>query len=637
MAVQQASVITDVALSLWQELPVFALFFASFILWRHVLPHTRRGVAASQKNKLAVSSAVGEPEKAHSRVTTRTAETYSEASTPAIQAAEKQMITLLANREFTRALNTFRSFERDGRDRHFQNEELFSSFVQSAIRVGKVDVVERMLRSMLRNGVGPSRRFWQTTLKMLSSRKHFQTCLSIHQAFSKKMPLDKVVYSCLINAALDCGESARAVDMLEIYQHVEPEIEPKDYVLFFRTFVAVADVDGAERIFRRLGAETTTLMANLLLLTCVNAKVPERAWELVQELHELEARAEAPIVDAVSYNTLIKGFAMAGLPMRCFDCLRQMRSRGVEPDDVTFGSLLDMCITDDDVGHAHQVAAHEVVDSLLGGDRAMDTVTCTLFIKGFVRTNNLEKAMEIYNRMKSHDGTRPDVVTYSVLIRAFVEAHDLDVALGLADDMAEAGLQPDDIILTHLLEGCRHAGRLELGKKLFADMLANGVKPSEFTLITLVKLHGRCGSHEEAHDLVETWEQKHGVKPSVIHYTCLVSGCLRTKQYEQAWKAYELMLGCGIQPDETCLATLLPGLVAAHMWDRLLKLATRALKGPKPVPVPSETLNSALWAMLQGDAAARTHAQQLVQLMTARGIAITGRNANRLNSSAGNG
>merc|ERR1719174_3405264 len=130
--------------------------------------------------------------------------------------------------------------------------------------------------------------------------------------------------------------------------------------------------------------------------------------------------------------------------------------------------------------------------------------------------------------------------------------------------MIVAGHTPDDIILTHLLEGCRYVNNHDLGKKLFKDMLATGVKPSEFTLIGMVKLHGRCGAHEEAYQLVASWEKEHGFKPSVIHYTCLMSGCLRTKNYDQAWQAFKLMQESGITPDETTLATLLPGMVAAQ-------------------------------------------------------------------------
>merc|ERR1719343_224253 len=164
--------------------------------------------------------------------------------------------------------------------------------------------------------------------------------------------------------------------------------------------------------------------------------------------------------------------------------------------------------------------------------------------------------------MKRKKNAHPDIITYSVLIKALIDQHDLDRALGLVGDMAEAGIQPDDIILTHLLEGCRHVGNHELGKKLFSELLAGGLKPSEFSLVTMLKLHGRCGAHKEAYDLVAGWRDQHGAAPTVVHYTCLVSGCLLTRSYDQAWAAYKLMRSCGVAPDVTTLSTLLPGMVA---------------------------------------------------------------------------
>eukprot|EP00747_Dinoflagellata_sp_TGD_P089043 gnl/TRDRNA2_/TRDRNA2_164199_c0_seq3.p1 gnl/TRDRNA2_/TRDRNA2_164199_c0~~gnl/TRDRNA2_/TRDRNA2_164199_c0_seq3.p1 ORF type:complete len:635 (-),score=180.53 gnl/TRDRNA2_/TRDRNA2_164199_c0_seq3:38-1942(-) len=603
-----------------QELMVLLVFAISFLLWNKV--------SYAAKEKKTRNAALAKEAKLAKKQ--RSADESTEQQTPVakekqvvpphVQASEQQMLRLLEGREFTRALNMYRSLERDGRDKCLVNEELFSSFIQSAIRVGKVDVVERMLRAMKRNGIPPSLKFWQTTLKMLSSRKHFTACVSIHSLFGKSIPADKVVFSCLINAALESGMVDRAPVMLARYK--EGDIDAKDHVLFFRTFVATGDVDSAEATFHELGQKTTTLMLNLLLLTCVNAKQADRALRLLKEAHELEAglpevteEGHVRIVDAVSYNTVIKGFAQAGQPTKCFDCLQAMRENGLEPDDVTLGTLLDVCIVENNTG-----AVQEVVDLLIKGDRPMDTVMCTLFIKGLVRANFLQKASDLYDEMKVHKGATPDVVTYSVLIKAFVDAHDLERALQLLADMTEAKLMPDDIILTHLLEGCRHAGNHVLGKRLFDEMLAAGVAPSEFTLITMVKLHGRCGAHEEAHELVANWEKQHGSKPSVIHYTCLMSGCLRSKCYSQAWAAYELMCANGVQPDEMAITTLIPGMVAAQQWDNVITLVNRALKGPQSFKIPTETLNSALLQMRASSA--NDQAAQLQALMQAKGMSL---------------
>jgi len=640
--------IMDVLSAVTQELSVLLVFFISLVLWKHIGQRQKASKQQQWKTQSAQPCPPSStPLKKVSTDNRKPAEVVDAKPDgkllQAIQAAEAQMMKLLEQREFTRALNFFRTFERDGRDRHF-SEATIAAFIQSAIRVGKLDVVERLLRSMKRRGAEPSIEFWRTTLKMLSSRKHFDVCLSIHQVFGRSLPADKVVFSCLINGALEHGSPERAAAMLDRYR--EADLDPKDHVLLFRTYVAMLDVEAAENVFRTLGENMTSLMLNLLLLTCVNTKQPDRALKCLQDASALqESRASKapvpepsqetppgfqenepePIVDVVSYNTVIKGFAQAGLLPRCFDCLHEMRSKGLEPDDVTFGTLLDICIADNDMG-----AANQVVDLLVRGDRPVDTVMCTLFIKGLVRAQKLPKAMELYEEMKlrASAGACPDIVTYSVLIKAHVDSHDLEKALLMVEDLTAAGHQPDDIILTHLLEGCRYVGNHALGKRLFEDMLAAGVKPSEFTLITMVKLHGRCGAHDEAHRLVADWEKQHGTKPSVIHYTCLMSGCLRTKSFDQAWQAYQLMLAMHVQPDETTMATLFPGMVAAQHWERVLELSRYALRSTPRINISAETLNNGLGQMRS--ASGQTMQADLLQsMMQEAGIRITARNVRR--------
>lgn len=548
--------------------------------------------------------------------------TSREPSCTEMKATEAQMLKHLELREFTRALNMYRALERSGCKHNF-SEELYASFIQSAVRVGKMDVVEHLLQAVRRSGLAPSVAFWQTTLRMLSSRKCFTVCLSVHRLFGRRIPADKTVFSCLINAALEAGSPELARDMLGRYAEADKDL--KDHVLFFRAYVALKDVDSAEAMFRKLGRETTSLMLNLLLLCCVTTGQADRSLKLLREAHELEKEEgalEKPIVDVVSYNTVIKGFAQAGSPSLCFKCLHDMTERGMQPDDITFGSLLDACIENDSMN-----TVSKVVDLFLESNREIGTVMSTLLIKALVKANCLPKALELCDEMRRRAGARPDVVTYSVLIKAHVDQHELDRALMLVKDMAEAGHAPDDIILTHLLEGCRYVGNHELGKKLFTEMLANGVKPSDYTLVAMLKLHGRMGAHQEAHDLVSGWEAMHGSKPSVIHYTCLMSGSLRTKSYDLAWEAYELMRSNGVEPDTTTLSTLLPGMASAQQWERVVALVRRAVT-PSRCNVPREMVSSSFLQM-QAAGAPSKHTEELRVLMSAAGITVTQRNSRR--------
>lgn len=595
----------DVLMSTFsQEFMALMAFVFSFFLWRRLCRRERRSKAAEKLSK-KVSEHESPPKSVaasfHSRSqksAPKPAPAGGQTMTPQVQVAIKQIMRHLEQREFTRALHIYRSLERDGWDRLF-DEELYSAFVQSGIRVGKTDIVERIFHNMKRNNFKPSLSLWQTTVKMQSSRKQYSSVLILQSIFGDKAPCDPIVYSCFINAALEMGEPHRAAALLEPYS--KSGLTPQDHVLHFRAYVALGDADGAEALFRKLGAGTSTLMLNLLILICVNKKDTARAHQLLREGHELEdPRSNTRIVDAVSYNTIIKGYMSEEAPVKCFRCLQEMISRNIEPDDITLSTLFDSCVAEKDLG-----VALEVVDLMTARNTQTNTCMGTLFIKVLLKVGALPKALELHKSMKSNTDCKLDVVTYSMLIKALLDRGDLEPALQLLQEMMVAGIPPDDIVLTHLVEGCQRIGRLELGKRLFDELTTAGVKPSEFTLMAMLKLCGRCGAHADAIELVSTWQEKHGQEPpSVIHYTCVMSGCSRSKSIEQAWKAFELMISRGVSPDKTTLATLLPGLVDAGQWDRALCLVREVIKACPRNMIDAATLHNAALLMEKAAAAA---------------------------------
>merc|ERR1719408_949649 len=228
--------------------------------------------------------------------------------------------------------------------------------------------------------------------------------------------------------------------------------------------------------------------------------------------------------------------------------------------------------------------------------------------------------MNLYDQMRSTDSSaQPDMVTYSQLIKAHCDAQNMGRALDILEDRLQCGCKVDDVVFTHLIEGCCHISNVELAEKLFRDMRQSSIRPTIYTLTALIKVYGKCGQSQKAKDLVDTMEEKYGVRPTVVVYTCLISGLIRQRKCRAAYSVFQRMV-TSLPPDPQAIATMAQGLLEAQMWDELSEVVKK-WPGGKPPQRFVETLNSALNSLLGRGETAK--AKQLHQVMSDRKLAVT--------------
>merc|ERR1719261_1195554 len=112
----------------------------------------------------------------------------------------------------------------------------------------------------------------------------------------------------------------------------------------------------------------------------------------------------------------------------CFKLYELMRERGHAPSQVTYGILLDGCISDNQVDRAAKV-----FDTMTEEGCPMNTVLYTTLIKGFAREQKVDEAMRIYNKMSTDRNVKPDLITYSILLKANCDAGRMEKSLELLD------------------------------------------------------------------------------------------------------------------------------------------------------------------------------------------------------------
>ena len=101
------------------------------------------------------------------------------------------------------------------------------------------------------------------------------------------------------------------------------------------------------------------------------------------------------------------------------------------------------------------------------------------------------------------------------MIKGFARDGDLDGAQTFLRRMEAAGFRSDYSIFNVLIEAAAIRSRFDVADMAFNQMLAEGLTPSSYTLMILIKRHGREGNVQKAGELLHTLPEKYGFKVSV--------------------------------------------------------------------------------------------------------------------------
>jgi len=562
--------------SMFNELVALAIFFVTWIIVNYVLRKQKAPTKAQNvKNRKRKQS----PEEL------------------------AQVIIGLCQDQFTRGLRLYREVVKQDNDKEIIDESFYTALVEASIRVGKADVAEQIIQRMHSNGMVPSVAFMQSLLKLFAARKCFAECIRAWELFEPKP--DQVVYSCLTLASAETGNTQLCRDFLKFNsQHFT--ITSRDYIPLLRLHSRRRDFHSATADLRAImqqGLDLETIAFNTALSVCVHAPDMQIMESLLKEVQEYETKMATKIIDIVSYNTMMKSAARRRDVNMCFKILDEINAQKLDPDDVTFSTLLDVCIDENE----HELASI-ALDQMCESGVKMNCVLLTTLMKGFIRSKHLDKAMALFDTMRSEQSqVKPDMITYSMLIKAQCDAQDMGKALQILEDMLQNSCDVDDVVFTHLIEGCCHVSNVALAEKLFKDMLVANIKPSLYTLTAMVKVYGKCGQSEKAWELVRGMDERFQLRPTVVIYTCLISGLLRQKKYEDASMAFAWMRRA-CNPDGQCVSTMISGLAEGGLWPELEELVTDTLKRSPPVRLHSDCFNVALNHMITAGEVSRAKA-----------------------------
>jgi len=355
--------------------------------------------------------------------------------------------------------------------------------------------------------------------------------------------MDEVLFSSVVEACIRIGRlDAVAVQMRKFAaQGGLVALTSQTYGSLFKAYGQAGDVEKLWELWNEM--EQREVMPTSVTVGCfvdalANNGCAEEALSLVHRL--LRDSKRASLVNNIIFSTLLKGFGLTKQVDRLFAVYDEMRSAGISCNSVTYNTMIDAC----------------------------------------ARCGCMDKAFELLADMRAA-GISPDKITYSTLVKGHCFSGNIDAAFAVLQEMQDTdSLVPDEMLYNSLLDGCAKEHRLQEALDLFATMRARGVRPSNFTLCTLIKLLGRARRLPQAFGILDELCGAGGLRPNVQVYTCLMTACMDNGQLDKALQLQDDVIKAGCQPDAKLYNALVRGCLRAGFMTKAVEVVRCAYHLP---------------------------------------------------------
>ncbi|XP_062076946.1 pentatricopeptide repeat-containing protein At2g22410, mitochondrial [Humulus lupulus] len=275
---------------------------------------------------------------------------------------------------------------------------------------------------------------------------------------------------------------------------------------------------------------------------------------------------ESFVRDLVSWNSLITGYARAGLASEALRLYQGMEADRVKPDEVTMVGLVSSCAQLGDLNKGREF--HRLIE-VIGlnltaplGNALMDM---------YVKCGNLESAQKIFHGMVNktivswttmivgyakfgffdvarellYEMPEKNVVPWNALISGYVQAKRGKEALALFYEMQASNIKPDEITMVGCLSACSQLGALDIGMWIHRYVEKHLISSYVSLRTALVDMYAKCGNITKALQVFQEMAERNS-----LTWTAIICGLAAHGQAHDAVSYFEKMIDTGLVPDD---------------------------------------------------------------------------------------
>lgn len=401
-------------------------------------------------------------------------------------------------------------------------------------------------------------------------------CLEVAMQFFELMPeRNEYSWTSMIAAFSQCGKFDNAI---ALYNRV-PEKCVSMKTVAMTAYARIGRIGEAKRIFDEIPTPNVIAWNSMVAGYAQNG--------MLEEAKDLFLRM--PMRNSASWAAMIAGLVLNGRSKEAFNLLAELHRSGAVPSPSTFTSILSACAGTGAIEMGRQLHCLSIkagcqfnqhvgnglmsmyakcknmedVSQVFSKMRRRDTVSWNSLITGYSENNMLGDARNTFEKMPERD-----VVSWTAIISAYVQSDQGEIALELFLGMLANGIKPNELAVTSLLSTCGSLGFINLGEQFHALICKLGFDSFICVGNSLITMYFKCGCEDGVSAFEEMGEK------DIVTWNAILAGCAQNGFGDEAIKIFEKMKGKGVVPDHISFLGLLSACSHSGLVDEGLNYFT---------------------------------------------------------------
>ncbi|KAL9677344.1 hypothetical protein QQ045_005573 [Rhodiola kirilowii] len=252
---------------------------------------------------------------------------------------------------------------------------------------------------------------------------------------------------------------------------------------------------------------------------------------------------EIPTRNVITWTTMINAFVQNKQPDEAILCVREMRSLGLQPNEVTYNSLLSSFSDPNCMNLCRKVHCCVIRE----GFESYLYVAVTLV----VAYSECGCSLSDYHKICSYIRWW-DQIAWNAVIAGFSRLESGKEALECFCKMKQAGFCVDFFTILSTLKAVGSMSALEEGRQIHASVLKTGNDSEVNVQNSLVSMYAKCGQISDSKRIFDLMEER-----DLITWNSLICGCANHGHGREAVELLENMRRTGVQPDRSTYLSVL--------------------------------------------------------------------------------